>query len=67
MKITLFTSNQPRHLKLIQKLSKISSELYVISEVTTVFPGIKSDFYSNYPNLCGGLKCPACGFVQYVH
>jgi hypothetical protein len=47
MKITVFTSNQPRHIKLVEKLSKISSELYIISEVTTVFPGIKSDFYSN--------------------
>mgnify|MGYP006152888001 CR=1 FL=1 len=47
MKITVFTSNQPRHIKLIEKLSKISNELYVITEVTTVFPGVKSDFYSN--------------------
>ena len=47
MKITVFTSNQPRHIKLVEKLAKISSELYVISEVTTVFPGLKSDFYSD--------------------
>ena len=46
MKITVFTSNQPRHIKLIEKLSKISSELYGIIEVNTVFPGVKSDFYS---------------------
>ncbi len=47
MKITVFTSNQPRHIKLIEKLSKISSELYAIIEVNTVFPGVKSDFYSD--------------------
>ena len=47
MKITVFTSNQPRHIKLIEKLSKISSELYAIIEVTTVFPGVKADFYSD--------------------
>ena len=47
MKITVFTSNQPRHIKLIEKLSKISSELYGIIEVNTVVPGVKSDFYSD--------------------
>ena len=39
MKITLFTSNQSRHNYLINKLSKISSELFVVQENDTLFPG----------------------------
>jgi methionyl-tRNA formyltransferase len=45
MKITLFTSNQPRHLNLANLLSKIADEVFVVSEVNTVFPGKVSDFY----------------------
>lgn len=45
MKITLFTSNQPRHLNLARQLSKISDEVYFISEVNTVFPGQVNDFF----------------------
>jgi hypothetical protein len=43
--ITLFSSNQPRHLNLTKQLSDISDNLYFISEVTTVFPGKINDFY----------------------
>jgi methionyl-tRNA formyltransferase len=43
--ITLFSSNQPRHLNLAKQLSDISDNLYFISEVTTVFPGKINDFY----------------------
>ena len=39
MKITLFTSNQPRHNFLISELSKISKSLYVIQENSTIFHG----------------------------
>ena len=45
MKITIFSSNQPRHLNLAKEFSKISSEVFFVSEVTTVFPGQVSDFY----------------------
>ncbi len=45
MRITIFTSNQPRHLALINKLSLISTEIYAIQECTTVFPGLVQDFY----------------------
>ena len=54
MKITLFTSNQSRHNYLINKLSKISSELFVVQENDTLFPGEvpghypASDQYKNY-------------------
>ena len=45
MKITLFTCNNNRHNYLINLLSKISEELYVIQECGTIFPGIISDHY----------------------
>ena len=45
MKITIFSSNQPRHLHLAKKLSSIADNVYLISEVSTVFPGRISDFY----------------------
>ncbi len=45
MKITVFTSNQPRHLALINRLASISDTTYAIMECTTVFPGLVNDFY----------------------
>lgn len=47
MKITVFTSNQPRHLSLIRDLSAISDEVYAIQECNTVFPGEVKDFFGN--------------------
>ena len=47
MKITIFTSNQFRHINLINSLSKISTECYAIIEGKTVFPGKVKDFFSN--------------------
>ncbi len=46
MKITLFTSNQPRHLSLINKLAEISDVTYAIMECNTLFPGIIKDFFN---------------------
>ena len=37
MKITLFSSNQPRHLSLANKLANFCDELYFVSEVKTLF------------------------------
>ncbi len=54
MKITVFTSNQPRHLNLVERLSEISDECYAIVETNTVFPGRvpgffrKSDIFQSY-------------------
>jgi hypothetical protein len=45
MRITLFTSNQPRHIALAETLSRAADELCVVSEVTTVFPGQVADFF----------------------
>ena len=47
MKITVFTSNQPRHLSLIKDLSIIADEVYAIQECNTVFPGEVKDFFDN--------------------
>lgn len=45
MNITVFTSNQPRHIALIKCLSEIAEELYAVQEVNTVFPGKVQDSY----------------------
>lgn len=45
MKITVFTSNQPRHLALISRLASISEVVYAVMESTTVVPGQVQDFY----------------------
>ena len=45
MKVTIFSSNQPRHLNLAKEFSKISSQVYFISEVNTVFPGQVKEFF----------------------
>jgi len=46
MKITVFTSNQNRHNYLINSLSKICEELFVVQECKTIFPGIIPGHYS---------------------
>ena len=45
MKITLFSSNQPRHLNLARSLARVAKKVYLVSEVNTVFPGKVSDFF----------------------
>jgi folate-dependent phosphoribosylglycinamide formyltransferase PurN len=45
MNITIFTSNQPRHLALIKKLSAFSNRTYAVLECNTVFPGSVPDFF----------------------
>ena len=45
MKITVFTSNQKRHNYLINILHKLSSELFVVQEIDTLFPGLNTGRY----------------------
>ena len=45
MKITLFTLNKNRHNYLINLLSEVCDELYVIQECSTIFPGILPGHY----------------------
>ena len=49
MKITLFTSNKNRHNYLINLLSTISDELFVIQECDTIFPGVIPGRYQASP------------------
>jgi methionyl-tRNA formyltransferase len=56
MKITLFTSNNHRHNYLINLLSNVCDELWVVQECRTLFPGkneskhLKSEIIENYFN-----------------
>ena len=45
MKITVFTSNQPRHISLIESLANIADEVFAIQECNTVFPGKVEGFF----------------------
>ncbi len=45
MRVTLFTSNKIRHNYLINLLSEVSDELYVIQECGTIFPGLVPGHY----------------------
>lgn len=45
MRITVFTSNQPRHVALIETLAHLADELLAVLECTTVFPGQVPDFF----------------------
>ncbi len=45
MKITIFTSNHPRHISLISKLEKVSEKCFAIIETTSLFQGKSGDFY----------------------
>ncbi len=45
MNIAVFTSNQPRHIALIECLSEIVEQVYAVQEVNTVFPGKVHDFF----------------------
>lgn len=44
-RITVFTSNQPRHVALIESLASVCDEVYAVQECTTVLPGRVDDFY----------------------
>lgn len=45
MKITVFTSNQPRHISLIESFASIADEVFAIQECNTVYPGRVNDFF----------------------
>jgi folate-dependent phosphoribosylglycinamide formyltransferase PurN len=45
MKVTIFSSNQPRHLNLAKEFSKICETVFFVSEVNTVLPGRVADFF----------------------
>jgi methionyl-tRNA formyltransferase len=45
MRITVFTSNQPRHNALIARLATIADTVYAVQECNTIFPGEVQDFF----------------------
>ena len=47
MKITIITSNLPRHNYLVNSISKLNSQLYVIQECQTYFPGKGESIHYN--------------------
>jgi hypothetical protein len=46
MKITVFTSNRPRHMSLIERLCGVGEEVFAVQECSTVLPGRVQDFYN---------------------
>ncbi|WGI23278.1 formyltransferase family protein [Amylibacter sp. IMCC11727] len=46
MKVTVFTSNQTRHLHFIKRLQEVTNDLHVVMETLSVFPGKVQDFYN---------------------
>ncbi len=49
MKITVFTSNQPRHLSLVERLASVADTCHAVLECNTVYPGRRQDFYNKSP------------------
>src|SRR3954462_4499476 len=47
--ITVFTSNQPRHIALIEALADIADRVYAIQECNTIAPGQVEDFFRKSP------------------
>lgn len=56
MKITIFTSNNLRHNYLINSISKISSQIYIVQECNTIFPGKVKSFYLQSNNMQNYFK-----------
>jgi len=51
MKITIFTSNQPRHIALINRVAEVCETTFAVLECNTIFPGTIRDFYRNSPQM----------------
>jgi folate-dependent phosphoribosylglycinamide formyltransferase PurN len=49
MRVTVFTSNQPRHIALIEALAGVAEEVLAIQECCTVYPGRVDDLYRQSP------------------
>ena len=49
MRITVFTSNQPRHVALLEQLAAVGDEVFAVQECNTVFPGQVQDFFRRSP------------------
>lgn len=49
MRIAVFTSNQPRHLALLNAMAEVADEVVAVQECNTVFPGRVADFFHRSP------------------
>ena len=49
MKLTIFTSNQPRHIHLVDRLAEVVDRVYCVQECNTIFPGQVADFFKKSP------------------
>jgi hypothetical protein len=49
MKVAVYTSNQPRHVALVELLAYHFDQIVAVIESTTVFPGEVDDFYRTSP------------------
>lgn len=49
MNLTVFTSNQPRHIHLVDKLAGVVDRVYCVQECNTIFPGQVADFFKKSP------------------
>lgn len=49
MRITCLTSNQPRHVALLETLAEVADEVFAIQECNTLFPGEVADFFNRSP------------------
>ena len=49
MNITVFTSNQPRHLALLQRLGGVAHTVHAVLECGTLFPGLGPGFFRRSP------------------
>jgi len=45
MKVTIFTSNQPRHISLIDKFTQAGADVHAVLECNTIFPGFRPGFF----------------------
>jgi folate-dependent phosphoribosylglycinamide formyltransferase PurN len=52
LKVTIFSSNQPRHIRLVNRLADLGAEVSFVCEANTVYPGKTQDFFSNSPVMC---------------
>jgi methionyl-tRNA formyltransferase len=57
MKVTVFTSNQPRHINLINSISEFADETYAVVESNTLHPGLVQDFFNSSPTMQEYMTC----------
>lgn len=51
MRVAVFTSNQPRHVALLERLARVADSVVAVQECTTLLPGSISDFYGASPDM----------------